>query len=103
MSLISSNDILIIRGDWASLSAWLPLLYDTTVILLTLWKCVPRVKNKGMNNFAMTGHIIRTLIKDGLMYYSVIFCINFVLAVMIMTAKVGLLFSYLVHVGSNLT
>lgn len=46
-----------------------------------------------MNNFAMTGHVIRTLVKDGLMYYSVIFCINFVLAVMIMTAKVRLLFS----------
>ena len=48
--------------------------------------------NKELGAIAKTGHIIRTLLKDGLMYYSVIFCINFVLAVMIMTATVSSVF-----------
>ena len=84
----------LLRGKyWPSLSAWIPLFYDALVIMLTLYKCVPRVRhNKELGAIAKTGHIIRTLLKDGLMYYSVIFCINFVLAVMIMTATVSLFF-----------
>ena len=61
--------------------------------MLTLYKCVPKVRHhKELGAIAKTGHIIRTLLKDGLMYYSVIFCVNFVLAVMIMTATVSFFF-----------
>ena len=52
-----------LSGFWASLSAWLPLIYDTIVIALTLHKCVGPVKNK------TAGHIMRTLVTDGLSYY----------------------------------
>ncbi|KAH8100171.1 hypothetical protein DFH11DRAFT_1886334 [Phellopilus nigrolimitatus] len=66
-----------------SLSAWVPLLYDTVVILLTLFRCVEIVKQR------TASHIVRTLLKDGLMYYSAIFAVNLVLAVMIMSTPAG--------------
>ncbi|KAH8114817.1 hypothetical protein DFH11DRAFT_1544047 [Phellopilus nigrolimitatus] len=66
-----------------SLSAWVPLLYDTVVILLTLFRCIEIVKQQ------TASHIVRTLLKDGLMYYSVIFAVNLVLAVMIMSTPAG--------------
>jgi len=66
-----------------SLSAWLPLLYDTIVIGLTLAKCVGPVKQR------TASHIVRTLLKDGLIYYSAIFAVNFVLAIMIVATPPG--------------
>ncbi|KAH8096916.1 hypothetical protein DFH11DRAFT_1554974 [Phellopilus nigrolimitatus] len=66
-----------------SLSAWVPLLYDTVVILLTLFRCVEIVKQR------TASHIVRTLLRDGLVYYSVIFAVNLVLAVMIMSTPAG--------------
>jgi len=67
-----------------SLSAWFPLIYDTIVIALTLHKCREPVKQK------TASYIIRTLVKDGLLYYSVIFTINIILAIMIVTASPGI-------------
>ncbi|KLO13006.1 hypothetical protein SCHPADRAFT_940778 [Schizopora paradoxa] len=67
-----------------SLSAWLPLIYDTIVIALTLLKCREPVKQK------TASFIIRTLVRDGLLYYSVIFTINIILAIMIVTAPPGI-------------
>lgn len=46
-----------------SLSAWIPLLYDTIVIVLTVYRCIGPVKQK------TASHIVRTLLKDGLLYY----------------------------------
>lgn len=67
-------------GFWASFSAWIPLIYDTLCILLTLWRCVGPLREHA------AGVIVKTLVKDGAIYYSVIFCINLVLAVMIVTS-----------------
>jgi len=66
-----------------SASAWLPLLYDTIVIGLTLVKCVGPVKQR------TASHIVKTLLKDGLIYYSAIFAVNFVLAIMIVSTPPG--------------
>ena len=91
----------IFSGFSPSLSAWIPLLYDTVVIFLTLVKCVGPVKQK------TASHIVRTLLRDGLLYYrlaattstrknitelsrSVIFSVNFVLAIMIVTTPVSI-------------
>ncbi|KAJ3732325.1 hypothetical protein DFJ43DRAFT_1039447 [Lentinula guzmanii] len=56
----------------SSSSAWLPLLYDTVVLILTLRATIP------------------SLLKDGLMYYGVIFAVTLVLTVMIIVAGSGL-------------
>jgi len=69
---------------YASLSAWLPLIYDTIVIVLTLHKCREPVKQK------TASYIVRALVRDGLLYYSVIFTINVILAIMIATASPGI-------------
>ncbi|EJC98458.1 uncharacterized protein FOMMEDRAFT_171078 [Fomitiporia mediterranea MF3/22] len=71
-------------GSAPSLSAWFPLVYDTIVIALTLWKCAGPVKEH------TASHILRTLLKDGLLYYSVIFAVNLVLAVMIISTRPGI-------------
>lgn len=67
-----------------SLSAWMPLIYDTVVIFLTVIKCVGPIKQK------TASRIVRTLLRDGLLYYSVIFAVNFVLAIMIVTTPPGI-------------
>ncbi|KLO12080.1 hypothetical protein SCHPADRAFT_941486 [Schizopora paradoxa] len=67
-------------GFWPSFSAWLPLIYDTLCILLTLWRCAGPLREHA------AGVIVKTLVKDGAVYYSVIFCVNLVLAIMIVTA-----------------
>ncbi|KAH7913952.1 hypothetical protein BJ138DRAFT_1214535 [Hygrophoropsis aurantiaca] len=68
----------------ASASAWLPLLYDTVVFSLTLKATVPSIRNK------QTGHVFRTLLANGLLYYSVICTVNLVLTIMILQAPEGL-------------
>ncbi|KAG2062611.1 hypothetical protein BDR04DRAFT_1123826, partial [Suillus decipiens] len=50
-------------GSIASASAWLPLLYDTYVFVLTLNRTLPAIRNKE------AGRVIRTLFADGLLYY----------------------------------
>ncbi|KAG1842812.1 hypothetical protein C8R48DRAFT_737311 [Suillus tomentosus] len=67
----------------ASASAWLPLLYDTYILGLTLNCTLPLIRNKE------AGHVIRTLFADGLLYYSVICTVNLVLTVMIIRAPEG--------------
>ncbi|KAG2116435.1 uncharacterized protein F5147DRAFT_672799 [Suillus discolor] len=67
----------------ASASAWLPLLYDTYILGLTLNCTLPLIRNKE------AGHVIRTLVADGLLYYSVICTVNLVLTIMIIRAPEG--------------
>ncbi|KAG1743196.1 uncharacterized protein EDB91DRAFT_1051487, partial [Suillus paluster] len=71
-------------GSSASASAWLPLLYDTYVFGLTLYRTLPSIRNKE------AGHVVRALFADGLLYYSVICTINLILTVMIIRAPEGL-------------
>ncbi|GJE97687.1 hypothetical protein PsYK624_139080 [Phanerochaete sordida] len=71
-------------GGIASASAWLPLLYDTLVLALTLKRTLGPVRNK------TAGKIARVLLRDGILYYSVIFAVNLVLTLMIATAPPGL-------------
>ncbi|KAF8558281.1 hypothetical protein OG21DRAFT_1227820 [Imleria badia] len=61
--------------DIASASAWLPLLFDTCIFALTVYKTKRR-----------TGHLVRTLLSDGILYYSVICIVNVALTIMIVRA-----------------
>ncbi|KAJ3747727.1 hypothetical protein DFH05DRAFT_1541249 [Lentinula detonsa] len=71
----------------SSSSAWLPLLYDTVVLILTLRATIPSVRNA---QGSTTIYIMKQLLKDGLMYYGVIFAVTLVLTVMIIDAGSGL-------------
>ncbi|KAJ7679755.1 hypothetical protein B0H17DRAFT_1077624 [Mycena rosella] len=77
----------------ASSSAWLPLLYDSCVLILTLIKTVPAtVKNRRVRvpNRRDGSNIMKRLFQDGLIYYSAIFAVNAVLTIMIISAPPGL-------------
>lgn len=51
------------RSVAAAASAWIPLLYDTIVFGLTLWRTVPPIRKKEAS------YIIKRLLEDGLLYY----------------------------------
>ncbi|KAI0060354.1 hypothetical protein BV25DRAFT_1917716 [Artomyces pyxidatus] len=71
-------------GPIAASSAWLPLLYDTVVVALTLYRTVRAVWSK------TAGQIFRVLLREGLLYYSVIFSVTLVLTIMIVAAPPGI-------------
>jgi len=73
-----------ISGQLASSSAWLPLLYDTLVLGLTLNRTIPSLRNR------TASYVMRRLLQDGLLYYSAIFSITFVLSIMIAAAPPGI-------------
>ncbi|TBU48531.1 hypothetical protein BD309DRAFT_911636 [Dichomitus squalens] len=73
-----------VPGGVASASAWLPLLYDTVILILTLLKTYKHIRN------ASAGRIMRVVAKEGLVYYGVIFTITFILTFMILLAPDGL-------------
>jgi len=81
---VRSCTMVFTSGSLASASAWLPLIYDTYIFGLTLYRTFPSVRNKE------AGKIVRTLFADGLLYYSVICTVNLVLTIMIIRAPVGL-------------
>ncbi|KAF8158500.1 hypothetical protein B0H34DRAFT_846735 [Crassisporium funariophilum] len=66
----------------ASSSAWLPLLYDTVIVGLTLYRTLPSLKNKN------TSYVMKRLFQDGLIYYrqGAIFAVTAVLTIMIIAA-----------------
>ncbi|KAJ7134216.1 hypothetical protein C8R44DRAFT_420148 [Mycena epipterygia] len=68
----------------ASSSAWLPLLYDSVVLVLTLLKTVPLVGKKNGT------FMVKRLLEDGLIYYTAIFSVTLVLTIMIISAPPGL-------------
>jgi len=72
-------------GDWSSASAWLPLLYDTVVVGLVMYRTRDLLGIK----IAGQHRVVETIMKDGLIYYSVILAANLVLAVMIVKAADG--------------
>jgi len=67
-----------------SVSAWIPLLYDTIVLLLTLYITVPPIRRR------TPGYIVRIIFMDGILYYGVIFSVTLVLAIMITSAPQGI-------------
>jgi len=73
------------RGTWASASAWLPLLYDTVVVILVVLRTRDVVRAKIAGQF----HVVQTLVQDGVLYYSVILAANLVLALMIAKSSDG--------------
>jgi len=76
-------------GPWAAASAWMPLLYDTIVLVLTLYKTL-KVAKRVSGDVSGGSSIASLLVRDGLLYYSMIFIANFVLIIMISTAPDGL-------------
>ena len=59
-------------GFWPSASAWLPLLYDTVVLVLTLCRTIYSIK--GLKDVATSvthrSSISRILLHDGILYFS---------------------------------
>jgi hypothetical protein len=55
------------NGVLSAGSAWIPLLYDTLVLLLTIYITVPSIRRSG------EGFIVRTILRDGLTYYACVF------------------------------
>ncbi|KAH8109770.1 hypothetical protein DFH11DRAFT_902663 [Phellopilus nigrolimitatus] len=72
------------RRDWASLSAAAPLIFDTAVIVLILFKTAGARRN------CMSSMLLKTLMSDGVLYYSVVFTANLALTIMIVVAPPGL-------------
>ncbi|KAH9986924.1 hypothetical protein BJV74DRAFT_988371 [Russula compacta] len=70
-----------ISGPLASSSAWLPLVYDTAVIFLTL---IGTAKHRNSKD---TGQMFRAMFKEGLVYYSVICTITLVFTMMVVFAE----------------
>ncbi|KAI0720555.1 hypothetical protein C8T65DRAFT_293211 [Cerioporus squamosus] len=68
----------------AAASAWLPLLYDTIVLALTVRRTYTQIR------YPNVSRTMRILLKEGVFYYSVIFCITLVLTLMIVLAPAGL-------------
>jgi len=68
----------------ASISAWMPALYDTFIFALTLSKTIPALRKEE------AGHIVRTLHADGIQYYVLMCAVNVVLGIMIASAPEGL-------------
>ncbi|KAF9524115.1 hypothetical protein CPB83DRAFT_861778 [Crepidotus variabilis] len=67
----------------ASSSAWIPLVYDTIIFALTLYRTVPSIMREEAS------YILKRLLEDGLLYYSVIFAVTFILTFMIVAAPPG--------------
>ncbi|KZP11172.1 hypothetical protein FIBSPDRAFT_899177 [Athelia psychrophila] len=67
----------------ASTSAWLPLLYETIVFKLTLFKTLVTLKSGDSE------YLVRRMFRDGLIYYAAICAVNLTLTVMITSAPVG--------------
>jgi hypothetical protein len=70
-------------------SAWIPLLYDTIVFGLTLYRLVPEVLADQPASRNYRNYVVRRLIEDGLLYYAVILAITCTLTVMIAVAPEG--------------
>ncbi|KAJ7202863.1 hypothetical protein GGX14DRAFT_699113 [Mycena pura] len=68
----------------ASASAWYPLMYDSIVFGLTVNRTLPSIRKKE------AGFVVKKLLEDGLLYYSVIFSVTFVLTLMIVGAPPGI-------------
>ena len=73
-----------VPGWLAASSAWLPLIYDTVILALTVNRTLPSLKNR------RTSYIMTRLFQDGLVYYAAIFAVTLVLTLMIVFAPPGI-------------
>jgi hypothetical protein len=71
-------------------SAWgfIPLIYDTIVIGLTLYRLVPTLRDK-TNRPSYNIYVVTRLLQDGIIYFCVILAITLALALMIAEADQG--------------
>ncbi|KAJ7714567.1 hypothetical protein B0H14DRAFT_3015114 [Mycena olivaceomarginata] len=71
--------------------AWLPLLYESLVLILTLIKTVPVIVQSRRAPQCLNGsNIMKQLFQDGLIYYSAIFAVDGGLTIMFISAPPGL-------------
>ncbi|KAH8994137.1 hypothetical protein EDB86DRAFT_1286090 [Lactarius hatsudake] len=66
----------------ASSTAWLPLLYDTVVVSLTLYQTRGALYSASKS----TGEIFRVMLREGLLYYSAICTVTLAFTIMIISA-----------------
>ncbi|KAH9987097.1 hypothetical protein BJV77DRAFT_802734 [Russula vinacea] len=82
-SLVDSCTMIVdtrIGRPLASSTAWLPLLYDTVIVSLTVYRTASSVYYKTASN------LLRVMLREGLLYYSVICTITLILTIMINSA-----------------
>lgn len=60
-------DLTLCRSGAAAASAWIPLLYDTIIFALTLFRTVPPIRREEAS------YIVKRLLEDGLLYYRCVF------------------------------
>jgi len=70
----------------ASSSAWLPLLYDTIVLLLTMYRTL-EIRAAAKSRSVWKPRTLTVLLNEGLAYYGVICAVTLVLTIMINTAN----------------
>jgi len=68
-------------GPITSSTAWLPLLYDSVVVALTLFRTVRGIYTKS------AGQILHVMLREGLLYYGVICAVTLTLTIMIESAS----------------
>ncbi|KAH9029015.1 hypothetical protein EDB84DRAFT_252647 [Lactarius hengduanensis] len=66
----------------ASSTAWIPLLYDTVVVSLTLYRTGGALYSASKS----TGEIFRVMLREGLLYYSAICTVTLAFTIMIVSA-----------------
>jgi hypothetical protein len=52
-----------VRGGWVSATAWTPLIYDTTVVILIV------LRTYYITRIEVAGKVVAVLIRDGLLYF----------------------------------
>jgi len=68
----------------ATSAAWLPLLYDTVVLVLVLCRTLPSIRDRN------AAYMMKRFLEDGLIYYAAIFAVTLVLVIMMLVAPPGL-------------
>ncbi|EJD42823.1 hypothetical protein AURDEDRAFT_168067 [Auricularia subglabra TFB-10046 SS5] len=72
-------------GGWPTASAWLPVIYDTAVFILTVYKTA-NILRRSHRHAVHGSWIARTLLRDGALYYLAIVASNVPLIIMIVAA-----------------
>jgi len=67
----------------SSASAWMPLLYESIVFGLSLYKFVPELYRRDTDTQSSHTGVIARLLIDSLLYYSVILAVTATLTIMI--------------------
>ncbi|KZW02322.1 hypothetical protein EXIGLDRAFT_829505 [Exidia glandulosa HHB12029] len=74
-------------GGWPTASAWLPVVYDTAIFVLTVYKTAHVLRRRDRKARPTQGSwISRTLLRDGALYYFAIIASNIPLIIMLSAA-----------------